>query len=265
MTTNRPHPRQLTPENAAAFALDDVVAHYPLRPPYPEGVVERLRSAASVLEMGCGTGELSRRLAPTAERVEAVDPSGVMLAMAQSLPGGDAPNLHWTQSTAEEFGYADRYDCILTPLSLHWMDWDVVLPQFARALRPGGFLGILTACGFADAPWTNAVRALVPQYSLMTHFDEYDLVGELESRSLFRSAENLVLGPEPFRQTVEDYIGSWWSRAGFARERMGQERAAEFAERVRDAVTPFAVDGWLEGNVVAQLCTGEPTCENGAQ
>lgn len=251
-------PRQLTPENAAAFAFDDVVEHYPLRPPYPEAVVERIRGPAVILEMGCGTAELGRRLAPTADRVDAVDPSDAMLAKAQSLPGGDASNIRWFQSRGEEFPYADQYDCILTPLSLHWMDWAVVLPLFGRALKPGGSLAMTTACGFRSPPWNDAVRALVPEYSCMAQFDEYDLVEELESRGLFRLREREVLGPEPFRQTIDDYVGSWWSRAGFARDRLGLEKAAAFAARVREIVAPYSVNGWLEGEVVAELCIGGP-------
>jgi len=254
-------PRQLTSENAAAFTFDDVVEHYQLRPPYPEAVVERLRGPGVFLEMGCGPAQLGRRLAPTAERVDAVDPSAAMLAKARTLAGGDAANIRWFESRAEEFSYEEKYDCILTPLSLHWMDWEVVLPMFGRALKPGGYMAMTTSCGFSAAPWNEAIRELVPQYSFMGKFDAYDLVGELESRGLFNAQEQLVMGPEPFRQSVADYVGSWWSRAGFARDRLTPENAATFATRVREIVTPYAVDGWLEGEIVAGLCVGAPTCD----
>jgi SAM-dependent methyltransferase len=255
-------PRQLTAENAAAFAFDDVVEHYPLRPPYPEAVVERLRGPGVFLEMGCGTAQLGRRLAPTAERVDAVDPSAAMLAKARTLSGGGASNIRWFESRAEDFSYDDVYDCILTPLSLHWMDWAVVLPQFGRALKATGFMAMTTACGFLDAPWDAAIREHVPRHSLMDQFDAYDLVEQLESRGLFKPRERVVLGPERFRQTVDDYVGAWWSRAGFARDRLAPESAAAFAKGVREIVTPHAVHGWLEGEIVAQLCVGAPTCED---
>jgi SAM-dependent methyltransferase len=258
-------PRQLTVENAESFAFDDVVEHYQLRPPYPKAVVERLRGPGVFLEMGCGPAQLGRQLAPTAERVDAVDPSAAMLAKARSLPGGDTPNMRWFLSRAEDFPYRQRYDCIVTPLSLHWMDWDVVLPKFGKALKPDGYLAITTACGFRNAPWNAEIQELIPQYSIMKQFDSYDLVDELESRNLFELQERLTLGPEPFRQTVDDYVGSWWSRAGFARDRLAPERAAEFATAVREVVVPYAEDGWLAGEIVAELCIGAPEWENDGQ
>jgi len=236
----RPKPKHLTPENAAAFRLPGVAEHYPLRPPYPEELVQRLKTDGVVLEMGCGTGELSRRLAPFARRVVAVDPSAAMLARARELPGGGAANIEWIRSTAEEFDYPDRYDLILTPQSLHWMDWEVVLPKFARALD--GTFAVIYTCGF-PAPWMEDVRAIVPQYSVMKNFEHYDLLEELTRRGLFELEERVQIGPEPFRQTVEDYVGSWWSRAGFSR--VEEDAAREFAAKVTALVEPHAKDGWI--------------------
>jgi SAM-dependent methyltransferase len=230
-----------------------VAEHYPLRPPYPEAVVQRLKTGGTILEMGCGTAELSRRLAPFARSVVAVDPSGPMLDQARSLPGGDAANLTFVHSSAEEFDYPDRYDLILTPQSLHWMDWEVVLPKFARALD--GTFAVIYTCGF-PAPWMEGVRAIVPQYSGMKNFEHYDLFDELTRRGLFELEERVQIGPEPFRQTVEDYVGSWWSRAGFSR--VEEDAAREFASRVTALVEPHAKEGWIEVGVVADLAIGKP-------
>ncbi|MHC4849001.1 MAG: class I SAM-dependent methyltransferase [Planctomycetota bacterium] len=249
----RAKPKHLTPENAAAFRLPGVAEHYPLRPPYPEEVVQRLKTGGVVLEMGCGTGELSRRLAPFARRVVAVDPSAAMLARARGLPGGGAVNIEWIQSSAEEFDYPERYDLILTPQSLHWMDWEVVLPKFARALD--GALAIIPTC-HARTPWGAELKRVVPNYSTMKNFDAYDLIEELERRGLFACEERIEVGPHQFRQTLDDYVGAWWSRAGFAR--LDSSSAAEFAAEVRKLVEPHARDGWIEVPVFADLALGKP-------
>jgi SAM-dependent methyltransferase len=248
-----PKPRHLTAHNAAAFRLEGVAEHYPLRPPYPQAVVDRLRTAGRVLEMGCGTAELSRRLAPFAREVVAVDPSAPMLHKARSLPGGDAGNITWVESTAEEFDYPGRFDLILTPQSLHWMAWEVVLPAFARVLD--GELAILPS-GRMEVPWRAELKRIVPEYSTMWNYEEYDLIETLEDRALFRCRERMTLGPEPYRQTVDDYVGSWWSRASFAR--VDEETARAFEARVRELVAPHAREGWIEGRLYADLALGTP-------
>ena len=63
----------LTPEHAAVFGLESVASSYVNRPPYPQAMIDRLRTfGGSVLEVGCGTAECSRRLAPFVERIDAV-------------------------------------------------------------------------------------------------------------------------------------------------------------------------------------------------
>jgi len=133
------------------------------------------------------------------------------------------------------------------------MDWEIVLPKFARALD--GVLAILPDCRL-DAPWRGEVQQIVPEFSTMKDFEPYDLVEELERRGLFRCEERVTLGPEPFRQSVDDYAASWWSRAGFAR--VDPKSAQKFASCVREIVEPHARDGWIEAGVVADLALGHP-------
>ena len=103
----RPKPKHLGAEYGAQFQDASVVAAYPHRPPYPEAVFETLAGLTvagnrAVLDLGCGTGDLARRLAEHVARVDAVDLSERMLALARTLPGGDRPNLRWIQGTAEQ-------------------------------------------------------------------------------------------------------------------------------------------------------------------
>src|ERR1051325_6564906 len=84
-------PAHLSGEYGAWFKDPLLAAAYPARPPYPDGVIGLLRklirdTSGVVLEVGCGTGELTRRLSPYAARLDAVDFSGAMLALARRLP-----------------------------------------------------------------------------------------------------------------------------------------------------------------------------------
>ena len=93
----------------------------------------------SVLEIGCGTGQLARRLAAAFDHVTALDFSEGMIAEARRRTAPD---------TAIEYVCADmfewlarsstRYDCIVTVATLHHVDLRSALRTMASALKPGG-------------------------------------------------------------------------------------------------------------------------------
>ena len=103
----QPKPRGLNRNHAEQFDDASVVAAYATRPPYPASLdplfVELAGGpAAHVLDLGCGTGELARRLAPQVAAITAVDQSERMLARARALAGGNAPNLTWIAGRVED-------------------------------------------------------------------------------------------------------------------------------------------------------------------
>jgi SAM-dependent methyltransferase len=96
----QPKSKHLGPAYAAQFQDAAVVAAYPTRPPYPPEVFEILAGLITieprvVLDVGCGTGDVARRLAPLVARVDAMDVSWRMIARGRTLLAGDAPNLRW--------------------------------------------------------------------------------------------------------------------------------------------------------------------------
>jgi SAM-dependent methyltransferase len=95
-------PPSWSEHNAAAFQLDDVVEQYHLRAPYPSTLSPFLRDLAlppsgAVLELGCGTGKITRVLAPHVGRIDAVDSSRAMIERARTLPGGSHPAIRWIE------------------------------------------------------------------------------------------------------------------------------------------------------------------------
>lgn len=118
-------PAHLTPANAATWQHPDAVAAYEHRAPYPVALIARLAEAAcdgNVLELGCGTGAITRPLARHVRAIDAVDISPAMLAEAQRLPGGDAPSIRWREGAAEAVTFGSSYDLAVAGASLHWMD-----------------------------------------------------------------------------------------------------------------------------------------------
>ncbi len=114
-----------------------VDAYERARPGYPEAAVDWLLPAGArrVLDLGAGTGKLTRSLAGRGLEVVAVEPIDEMRAsLAAALPEVEA-----VAGTAEEIPLPDdSIDAITVAQAWHWVD-----PEAARVLRPGGTLGLI--------------------------------------------------------------------------------------------------------------------------
>lgn len=258
-----PKPGHLGEAYARQFTDPAVVAAYPFRLPYPAetfSILERLivPGNRTVLDAGCGTGDLSRRLAPLVEHVDAVDISERMIALGRLLPGGSAGNLHWIQGSIEEAPFDPPYGLITAGESLHWTEWSISLPRLGRVLAPGGVLALVGRRDLPDALWRQVVEMVV-EVSTNREFQPYNLVDELVSRGLFEPLGRAESAPEPFRQTIDEYIESWHSRNGLSRNRLSAEAATRFDSGVREIAESLATDGKLELSVSAQVIWGRPS------
>ncbi len=143
-----PKPRGWSAEYAAWFQDPGIVRAYPNRPPYPDEAITFLvgliaDQPRAVLDVGCGTGDLARRLAPLVDRVDAVDVSLGMIEQGRRQPGGDHSNLRWIHVAVEHAPIQPPYALVTAGESLHWMDWEVVLPRLAASMSATGFLAIV--------------------------------------------------------------------------------------------------------------------------
>lgn len=256
-----PKPAHLGPAYAAQFQDAAVVAAYPTRPPYPAAVVDLLASLVVgprvALDVGCGTGDVARRLAPRMERVDAVDISAAMIAAGQRLPGGDAANLRWWVAALEDAPLAGPYGLVVAGESLHWMDWERVLPRLRAALAPGAALVIVERAE-EPSPWSESLLALIQRSSTNREFQPYDLIDELTRRGLFALTGQTRIASEPFSQSLASYIESIHSRNGFSRDRMRPEDAAAFDAAATALIAPYAPDGQVNLRVGAVAHWGSP-------
>lgn len=257
-----PKPKHLGPEYGAQFRDQSVVAAYPHKPPHPAEVFTVLASLVrdaprTVLDLGCGTGDIARVFAPQVDRLDAVDPSPAMLARGKTLPGGGHPHLHWVCAAAEDGVYRAPYALVVAAESLHWMEWAVVLPRIGRALSPRGRLALVLGRGFTQEPWREGLDALIRAYSTNRDYAPYNLVDELTSRGLFTPDGGVRTAPVPFMQSVAAYVASFHARNGLSRERMGA-RAAEFDAQLTAVVHPYAHAAELSFQLVADIVWGHP-------
>lgn len=132
------------------------------RPPYPAGAIDWLlpAGAAHVLDVGAGTGKLTRQLAGRGLDVTAVEPSaGMREQLRQAVPGVRA-----LDGTAEQIPLPDHsVDAVLVAQAWHWVDPARAVPEVARVLRPGGQLGLLWNVRDERADWVAALSVILRQ------------------------------------------------------------------------------------------------------
>ncbi len=96
-----------------------------------------------VLEIGCGTGAFSRRLAQRAKHVLALDLSPEMIRIAKER-STEYRNIDFEVADVLQWEFpAERYDAIASIATLHHLPFDEMLLKMKRALRPGGVLLVL--------------------------------------------------------------------------------------------------------------------------
>ncbi len=112
------------------------------RPPYPPEAVGWLlpEGTPRVLDLGAGTGKLTRQLRDRGLDVIAVEPSeGMREQLAHAVPG--VP-VH--AGTAEEIPLPDHsVNAVLVAQAWHWVDRSRAVPEVARVLVPGGRLSLV--------------------------------------------------------------------------------------------------------------------------
>jgi SAM-dependent methyltransferase/diadenosine tetraphosphate (Ap4A) HIT family hydrolase len=160
------------PRRSAGAVFDRIADLYDrARPSYPVFAVEdlvrscELTGSSRIVEVGCGTGQLTAALADTGAMILAVEPGPALAALARgNLAGRPAVEVRTTRFEDLE-ATPGSFDLLVAATSFHWVDPTIGYHKAADLLRPGGRLALLTNAHTAGGnhthpPFADAVRRL---------------------------------------------------------------------------------------------------------
>jgi SAM-dependent methyltransferase len=138
------------------------------RPTYPEVLIDRACEVAGiepgmrVLEVGCGTGQLTRSLLARGLRVTAVEPGRQLIARARDHLA-DAGDVQFVNARLEDASLPPaHFRAVFSASAMHWVDPDLSWRKVADALVDGGTLALLSYFGLEEprsAADQQAIRA----------------------------------------------------------------------------------------------------------
>ena len=206
------------------------------RPGYPEAAVAWLAGSTpgDVVDLGAGTGKLTRSLAALGHRVTAVEPLEEMLAQLRA----NLPDVRTLTGGAEAIPLPDASaDVVTCAQAFHWFDHGRALVEIARVLRPAGRLALVWNMRDESEIWVEELSdAIVGRTGL-----DRGAIEPIERSGLYGTVERAVFehAQQVDRTTMRELV---LSRSYCAilpeeeREPILQRVDDLFAERARDGV-----------------------------
>lgn len=196
-----------------------------------------------ILDVGCGTGQLTAEIASSGAEVIGLDQSAEMIATARS----NFPQLQFEVADIAATAYENEFDAVFSNAALHWVrNQEGAITAIARALKPGGRLVFeMGGRGNIQQIWTAAKQVLSDMgvkdpERLSPWF--YPSIGEyapmLESRGLAVTFAVLFDRPTPL-EGGERGLSNWLEMFGiFASHVLSPEQREDMMRRIEELARP---------------------------
>lgn len=197
------------------------------------------RPNLQVVDLGCGTGKLTRRLADSLpdSKVLGIDSSPQMLERTREYV---RPGLRFELGNQAELD--GKWDLIISNAALHWTDdHEELIPRLFQRLNPGGQIAVQVPSNHDSGAYRtiNRMAGLEPYFSKLDGWTRQAPVLPIEvyAELLFREeAENIIAFEKVYPHVLEnaDAIVDWISGTVLLPyfERLGDLKA-DFTEAVR--------------------------------
>jgi SAM-dependent methyltransferase len=212
--------------------FDTVAVEYERhRPTYPDELIDLACQAGGLaagdraLEIGCGTGQLTRSLVARGLSVTAVEPGRNLIA----LTGQSAPGVEFVNRRFEDAELPEPFPAAFSASAFHWVDPDVSWRNVARSLPPGGLLALIQYCGVREPETAADADALIAALAGAAP----EIAAEWPK---LRDLETILAGVEERRANVSE-VWAW-----VASQPVARSHAAGLFGDVEIAVVPSVVE-----------------------
>jgi len=216
--------------------FDEIAAEYDRhRPAYPDELIDQacrvagIGSGDHVLEVGCGSGQLTRGLVARGLHVTALEPGKSLIALArQNLEG--AGEVEFVNAQFEDALLPrEQFAAVFSASAFHWVDPKVSWQRAADVLVPGGTLALVQYCGIEE-PRSKpdqeaalaAIRKIAPDIAA--------------NWPVYRDLDATLAGMEQRRGNVSE-VWAWLGSYD-----IGQDYAGRLFGDVQVAVTPRLIE-----------------------
>lgn len=232
------------------------------RLPYPQPLIDDLawRSGATgegwLLDLGCGTGQISFALRGQFAQTWAVDQEPDMISVVREKAGA-ADDMRIEVSAAEDASAPEEsFDLVAIGNAFHRMRREAVAARVVRWLRPGGFLALVWGGSpwAGEEPWQRALEATMQVWRTQAEGRErvpagYEQARQARPDAAILGAAGLEMAGSFEFPTVHDWtpdtiVGFVFSTSVLSRHALG-DLAPEFERDLRRALDPHARAGPL--------------------
>ncbi len=204
------------------------------RPAYPDALIDEACEVAGigdrdrVLEVGCGTGQLTRSLLARGLCVTALEPGDQLIRLAEENLK-DAGNVEFLHARLEDTRLPrESFQAVFSASAIHWVDPDQSWRKIADALAPGGTLALIQYFGLKEQ------RSVDDQEALLSALHRH--AGEIAATwPTYRDLDHTIAGVQERRHNVADawgWLGSY---------DIGRDYAADLFEDLQLATVPTLI------------------------
>lgn len=225
------------------------------RIPYPDKLIahvaERtgIQSGDSVLDLGCGPGQLGIAFAKYGARVTAMDPEPEMLAAARQGAMHAGVDIDVRQGSSYDLGpELGALKMVVMGRSFHWMDRPATLMLLDGLIEQGGAVALFHDRHVTTPAWRLIIERLAESYSpersaerTRRRTNEWDPHETVLLQSPFRNLERIGIVTER-HLTANDIVGRTYSMSVTSPQALGN-KAAAFEADLRKELGASSPDG----------------------
>jgi SAM-dependent methyltransferase len=250
-------PEHLSKQYGDQFSDPSIVEHYHYRPAYSEEVIIYLSqcqgdSPIRILDVGCGTGEISIPLSQLGHTVVGLDPSAEMIKAARLK----SAHVEFVNAYVEDFSDTKPFDLIIAANSIHWADWPRAFKVLKALAHKDTRLAIVTGGDLVVGPIQEKTLALIKTYSTNTGFKSYSVVDMLVEQNYLQTPIIKKFRAKTIQQPVDHFIASFHARNGFSLDRMTPDNAKKFDAELKQILLAAGFGLNVQGQVNYSVALG---------